>query len=186
MNPVFNRAYITKYKVFWIIFALCFLANLAFYASVINRQKLAIADLQQKYTETRQLKTRGLSSKDSFAELKSARRSWQVFIDKLPPVTMVTLGIKDLIRIISRYESSNNKLLFNPKKVDQLELWRYSTEFTITDGYENIRKLLAEIQNAPHLFCIEKLSMVKSASEGKVDLTLGITMYSRLSDETAG
>lgn len=186
MNPLFNRAYILKYKVFWIIFGVCFFANLAFYASVINRQKLTIADLQQKYTETRQLNTRGLNSKDSFSELKSARRSWQEFIGKLPPVTMVTLGIKDLIRIISRYESSNNKLLFNPKKVDQLELWRYSTEITITDGYENIRKLLAEIQNAPHLFCIDKLSMAKSASEGKVDLTLGITMYSRLNNETAG
>ena len=161
------------------------MANFAFYASIINGQKLIIADLQKKYTDARQLKAIGLNSKDSFSELKSVQRSWEQFLDKLLPVSMVTFGIKDLIRIIGQYESSNKKLLFKPKKVDQLELWRYSTEITITDRYDNIRKLLAEIQNSPHLFCIEKLLMVNSTSEGKVDLTLGIAMYSRLNDENA-
>lgn len=180
MEPLLNKKYILKYKIFWSICVILLAANLIFYASVINRQKAAIADLQKKYSDARQLRSRDLNKKDPFLEFERARQSWQEFIAKLPPVTMVTFVIKELIRIIDRYESTNTKLIFRPEKVDLLELWKYSTEITITDKYENIRKLLAEIQNSPNLFCIEKLSMIQSKKEGNVDLTLGITTYSRL------
>jgi Tfp pilus assembly protein PilO len=182
MESLFNQIYILKYKIFWIIGGILLAANLIFYASVINGQKATIADLQKKYSNTRQLRSRDLNKKDPVHELKTARESWQEFISKLPPVTMVTFGIKELISIIDRYESSNTKLIFRPEKVALLELWKYSTEITITGEYENVRKLLAEIQNSPNLYCIEKLSMIQSKKEGKVDLTLGITTYSRLNN----
>jgi len=183
MDSLFNKKHILKYKIFWSICGTLIAVNLIFYVSVINGQKITITDLQKQYSDTRQLRSRDLTGKDPLFELETARQSWQKFTAKLPPITMVTFGIKELIRIIDRYESSNTKLIFKPEKVDLLELWKYSTEITITDTYENGRKLLAEIQNSPNLFCIENLSITKSKTEGKVDLTLGITTYSRLDND---
>lgn len=183
MDPLFNKKYILKYKIFWSICGILLAANLIFYVSVIKGQKIAITDLQKQYSDTRQLRSRDLTEKDPLLELKTARQSWQEFTAKLPPITMVTFGIKELIKIIGQYESSNTKLIFRPEQVALLELWKYSTEITITDKYENSRKLLAEIQNSPNLFCIENLSITQSKTEGKVDLTLGITTYSRLDDD---
>ncbi len=180
MDLFLLKKYILKYKIFWGICGMIFTANLVFYASVIDKQKTMLASLQEKYSNTRQLGLPGSSPKNPFLQYKMAEQSWQTFILKLPQMSMVTYGIKELKKKISTYGSSVNKLVFRPEKIDSLELWKYSIEISVIGRYENVRQLLADIQNSPSLFCIEKLSVKRDKQEGSVNLKLGIATYCRL------
>jgi len=180
MNLFLLKKYISKHKVFWGVCGMILAANLLFYAFVISRQKTMIADLQEKYSNNRKIGGMESNGKNPLLELKMAQQSWHTFIETLPQMSMVTYGTKELKKIISTYGSSSNKLVFKPEKVDSLGLWKYSIEISVIGTYKNVRLLLADVQNSPTLFCIEKLSMKQAKQEGSVNLKLGIATYCRL------
>jgi len=107
MDLFLLKKYILKYKIFWSACGIILVANLVFYASIINRQKTMITSLQERYSNTRQLGLPGSSPKNPFLQYKMAEQSWQKFIEKLPQVTTVTFRIKELINVINTCGSSD-------------------------------------------------------------------------------
>jgi hypothetical protein len=69
-------------------------------------------------------------------------------------------------------------MIFKPSTVDILPLFKYTTHFNVTTTYPRLKGLLADVQEAPGLFCIEELSVENQSKDSEsVVLSLTIAMY---------
>ncbi len=103
----------------------------------------------------------------------------QTFMDILPPMDMVSEKARELGEIIQGQGSETGVMVFKPKRISDIGMWRYAASITIKNRYENIKKTLAAIQNSSSLFCIEHLSIKKEGPAGQVEMKLVIATYCR-------
>ena len=80
--------------------------------------------------------------------------------------------------ILERNGMQSEGVRLNPQEIDDLFVLKYGAEITAIGSYPEIKKLLADIQNSPTLFCIEKLSLAyQSGVRHQVKMNLTLTTY---------
>ncbi len=150
------------------------LINLIFYGVFISPRQKKIYKLQKQYLEKRTFeKTDKVSNRSQYP---NALKALNEFKKKLPPASSFPNSIDELNRIFSKHGLSMGQLLFKASKTENLALSKYSTSFTVTGNYMDLKSLLADLQNHSRLFCIEKLSFAKK-SKGQVDMAISLATY---------
>jgi Tfp pilus assembly protein PilO len=154
------------------------LLNSVLYLSLIKNQKEEISTLQQVYSQKRRA---GRSSPDyKISQYLAIRESILTFKEYIPEVSEFAESIKELDTVLHEPGLLAGKRIFKPTRIDTLSLWKYSTSFSVKGKYSNLKSLLANIQNLPGLFCIEKLALQnRSKKTEQMEMTLTIATYFR-------
>ena len=169
--------YILKnHKFFCGLIILILLLNLILYLSFIRNRKIQIADLQKIYTQTR--KSGEVNTNDKIEQYFKAKKSVLAFKKALPETSEFAEKIKELNTALRKHGLSISKMMFKPVKIDNLSLWKYSTSFSVSGKYSQLKDFLANLQNLPVLFCIESISFKnRSEKSEKVDMAITISTY---------
>ncbi|MFZ5573107.1 MAG: hypothetical protein ACOZF0_22120 [Thermodesulfobacteriota bacterium] len=167
------------YKIFWSVCGSILVINLMIYWGAIVKQQNEVDQLRIRYSKIRTQHLRRDEPADSEKHYRKAEDSLRAFADTLPSMAVVSEKARELGEIIRNQGVDAGAMMFKPKRVEGLGLWRYEASITITNQYETIKKLLAAIQNSPSLFCIEHLSIKKEIRTGLVELKLAIATYCR-------
>jgi hypothetical protein len=150
--------------------------NIFFHAFFSTAWRSRVGELQDLYAQKRELKATGRD--ETAAGYLKAREDIRAFMDRVPDKAAFTDRVRELNDILDRHGLSVDKMIFKPSTVDILPLSKYTTQFKVTATYPGLKGLLADIQEAPGLFCIEELSVENQSKDREsVALSLGIAMY---------
>ena len=167
-----------RYRFFWAACCLVLMANVAFYLFIVRGERHRLDKLHQQYltirTQEAQLIKNGNGSAAHYLEV---RNDLEKFVDMLPPVVTVADKVRELNAVLGKHNFSVNNMTFRPDKTSPFSLWKYTTSFTVTGSYSELKDLLAGIQNLRGLFCIESLMLSRSKGNTQVDMTLSIATY---------
>lgn len=160
----------------WCVCLILLAGNIFFHVFYATAWRGRIDVLQAFYAQKRALKATG-GDETAVGYLK-AREDIRAFMDRVPEKAAFTDRVRDLSDILDRHGLSVEKMTFKPSTVDILPLSKYTTYFKVTASYPRLKGLLADIQEAPGLFCIEDLSFEnQSRDRENLVLSLGIAMY---------
>ncbi len=163
-------------RLLWSACLILLAGNIIFYAFFATAWRSRVGELQDIYAHERGLRPTG--GDDTAAGYLKARQDIQTFMDRLPEKATFTDRVKELNDILDRHGFSVEKMIFKPSTVDILPLSKYTTHFKVAAPYPMLKRLLADIQEAPGLFCIEDLSVENQSNDReKVVLSLGIATY---------
>jgi hypothetical protein len=150
--------------------------NIFFHVFYASAWRGRIDGLQDLYAQKRALKATG-GDETAVGYLK-AGEDIRAFVDRVPEKAAFTDRVRDLGDILGRHGLSVEKMTFKPSTVDILPVSKYTTHFKVTASYPRLKALLADIQEATGLFCIEDLSFESQSRDSEnVVLSLGIAMY---------
>jgi Tfp pilus assembly protein PilO len=165
-------------RFFWGSCILILLLNLGYYAVYIQRQKDEIGKLQATYSGKRN-PGQGYPGQE-FASYMVAQLDINIFKAKLPLKETFVEQIKELNDLLHRNGLSVNRITFKPEEVGSLKLWKYSSTFSVTGKYAQLKGFIADLQNSPSLFSLDSLSLLNRSDGGeRVDMTLQISTYFR-------
>jgi Tfp pilus assembly protein PilO len=69
---------------------------------------------------------------------------------------------------------------FAPSEAKELGLWKYATSLAVKGSYASLKAFLADLQNSPSLFAIEKLGFENDPeNKGALQMTLNISTFFR-------
>lgn len=159
--------------------------NLLFHLFVVKGQGEKIEALGRLYLEKRQI---------TFTPEKKDRRTLvyhrekaalNAFREKLPSVSGLAGQAEELFGYIRNAGLSATMLNFRSEPLGGGLFLRYTTSFTVTGRYGDIKRMLIRLRNSPNLFCIEKLTIRRKQGEsGELDMGLTLaTYFSREKDE---
>jgi Tfp pilus assembly protein PilO len=163
-------------RLLWSACVILLAGNIVFYSFFLKGWAGKVSELQAVYAQKRELTTTG--GDDAEDGYLKARKDVRTFVDRLPEKATFTDRVRELHDILDRNGLSVEKMTFKPSSVDVLSLSKYTTEFKVAATYPRLKRLLADIQEAPGLFCIEGLSIEnQSKDQENVVLSLVISMY---------
>ena len=154
------------------------IANVAFYLLMVRPERKRIHELHDQYIKIRKRDAQpAKKGKHSTAQYLEVKADLKKFVDMLPPVVTVADKARELNAVLDKHHFSINKMTFRPDKTSTFSLWKYTTSFTVTGSYSQLKNLLADIQNLRGLFCIENLILSRQKDNDRVDMTLSIATY---------
>jgi hypothetical protein len=163
-------------KVFWAIIGALLVVNLIFYVTFVRSQHGTADQLHRAYMQKEKAGV-GKSDLEIQQHLKMAE-GIETFRKIVGNSNQFSQRISDLHTILQRQDISQSKMIFEPSSVDQLELLKYTTSFTVSGSYQSLRRLLADIQNSSSLHCIESISLSsKTPDADDVTMALKIATY---------
>jgi hypothetical protein len=163
-------------RLLWSACVLVLAGNIVFYFFFLTGWADKVSELQAVYAQKRgRTMTGGDGAEVGYLK---ARKDVRTFVDRLPEKATFTDQVKELNDILGRNGLSVAKMTFKPSAVDVLSLSKYTTELKVAATYPKLKRLLADIQEAPGLFCIEGLSIENQSKDREnVVLSLVISMY---------
>ena len=178
MNKEQLKKALLRYKFFWTACCLVLIANVAGYMTIIRSQRNKIDELHNQYVKIRRQNVPPTQKgDDTTAQYLKVKGDVKTFVDMLPPVVTVADKVRELNAALGKHNFSVDKMTFRPIRTSTLSLWKYTTAFTVTGKYSELKVLLADIQNLRGLFCIEKLILNRSKDQERISMTLGIATY---------
>ncbi len=177
----FYRIYkiIIANKIFWTFCALVLFVNLIIYISIIREQQDTIHELQKNYTELRKNWNPKSAKSDAVRMIENTKLGLKAFMDSLPAMANISDKARELSYILKKKDMNMGRITFKPERRDVISLWRYSTTISAIGSYESIKRVLADIQGSPSLFCIEHLSLMRIAEQNLVNMKLRVATYCR-------
>lgn len=173
---------VSAYKLFWTLCGVLLAVQIFLYTGPIQKQETEMAQLQARYFDLRSKSDSMQQPGSGVGYYLQAMTAWSLFQQKLPVMSEVSDTARELRYLLEKERVDVGAMTFKPEWVKELDLWRYTTAVTISGPYENVRKALAHIQNAPNLFCVESFSMKQGSGDGRVELRLVIATYCRASE----
>lgn len=156
---------------------LILLVNLAFYTAVIQRQRDRVGRLEAVYSQKRNPAGLGLEG-ERIAGYMVAGEEVKEFEASLPPKEEFVERLKEMHDLLERHGLTMDRITFKPEAVGSLNLWKYTSAFDVTGRYAQLKGFIADLQNSPHLFCLEKLSFInRSSTRETVDMKLEVATY---------
>jgi hypothetical protein len=163
-------------RLLWSACLILLAGNIVFYSFFSKDWGSRVNELQAIYAQKRGL--RNTVGDDAAAGYTKSREDIRTFMDRLPEKATFTDRVRELNDILDRHGLSVEKMSFKPSIVDILPLSKYTTHFKVIATYLRLKGLLADIQEAPGLFCIEELSVENQSKDMEsVVLSIGIAMY---------
>jgi len=165
-------------RFFWAMCILILLLNVGYYAVYIQRQKDEIGKLQATYSGKRNPGEEYPGQE--FASYMVAQLDLNIFRAKLPLKEKFVELVKELNDLLHQHGLAVDHITFEPEKVASLKLWKYTSAFRVSGRYDQLKGFIADLQNSPDLFSVDKLSLVnRSKDEERVDMNLQISTYFR-------
>lgn len=182
MNRIMNKNQLKKilfrYRFFGAACCLVLIANVAFYIFIIKGERRKVDALHHQYIKIRARDTQSFKKGDnSTAQYLEVKKDLNKFVDMLPPVVTVADKVRELNAVLDKHHFSVNRMTFSPDKTSPFSLWKYTTLFTVSGNYSELKNLLADIQNLRGLFCIESLMLNRPKGNDQIDMTLSIATY---------
>ena len=163
-------------KVFWWIITFILILNLGFFATIGRSQKKRISDLQNEYRVKRQAQQPQKDPKQE--KFLLAKQDIKKFREGLPLKMKFTDVASEIFNILRKHRLSATKIIYKPEPMEAQRMVKYSTSFTISGEYQDLKTFLADMQESTTLFCIESLSFSdRLGEEETVDLKLRISTY---------
>lgn len=164
-------------RFFWGGCVFILLLNLAFYVVVIERQRDRMARLETVYSKKRNpvgLRAEG----ERIAGYRIAGEEVKLFEAGLPPKEKFVQRLKEMHDLLERHGLTMDRITFKPKAVGALKLWKYTSSFSVSGRYAQLKGFIADLQNSPNLFCLEKLSFInRSSTRELVNMKLEVSTY---------
>ena len=163
-------------RVFWWVISALLILNLFFFTVFAKSQRSGISELQNIYKIKRKAQ---LPQKDPNQErFIQAKKDLLFFKEQLPPRTRFTDIASELFETLRRNNLYAGKTVYKPEAVDFQGIWKYTTSFTVSGQYPDLKAFLADIQQSKTLFCIENISFSSLMGEDEfVDMKLTISTY---------
>jgi hypothetical protein len=163
-------------RLLWTACLILLAGNILFYTFFATAWRSRVGELQDLYAHKRGL--RAPEADDTAASYLKAKEDIQTFMDRLPEKATFTDRVRELNDILDRHGLSVENMTFKPSIDGILSLSKYTTHFKVSATYGRLKRLLADIQEAPGLFCIEELSLENQSTDREsVVLSLGIATY---------
>jgi Tfp pilus assembly protein PilO len=163
-------------RLLWSACLILLAGNILFYAFFATTWRSRIGQLQELYAHKRGLRATG--GNETAAGYLKAREDIRTFMDRLPEKATFTDRVRELNDILDRHGLFVEKMTFKPSIASILPLSKYTTHFKVAATYAKLKRLLADILEAPGLFCIEELSLENQSTDREsVVLSLGIATY---------
>ncbi len=177
LKPVFRQ-----YRIFWIIFVLFTLGNILYYSTAIRSAERRSEALRAEYRTRRTALNQVPEVDSAVRQYIQAKQDIQTFRKKLPDGDVAGELTDELNSLLRNNNVDSSPVIFTSQGVDKLFLIRYTAEFSAIAPYSAVKKLLADIQNSPHLFCIESLDLKnRSGDTGQAEIHLKIATWLRVS-----
>ena len=123
------------------------IANVAFYVLIVRGEQNRVDELHDQYIKIRRRDAQpAKGGNDSTSHYLEIMAGLKKFVDMLPPVVTVADKARELDAVMDRHNFSVNKMTFRPDKTSTFSLWKYTTSFTVTGSYSELKNLLADIQ----------------------------------------
>ncbi|MBU0993992.1 MAG: type 4a pilus biogenesis protein PilO [Proteobacteria bacterium] len=162
-----------------ISFGICFVllaANVLMYIILVAGQGKDIDSLQERYSKLRRLKNTPKPNGET--GYLASRKDLEQFYDHLEPESDFIDMVGDLKERFTESGLVVSKMTFKPEYLANHSLWKYTTSCTVTGGYRQLKKILADIQTSPFLLCIDQLAFYNDSNEKeKVDMSIAFTTY---------
>ena len=150
--------------------------NFIFYLGFIGYQEGKIEDLQESYSKIRNYKHNAQHNEEN--HYLKVREDLRNFDNQIVPVSSFVKIVSDLKNKFQRSDVMVSKMTFKPDQLKDQALWKYTTSFTLSGEYKTLKRILADIQNSPNLYCIDRFAFYNdSDTSEKVELSLSITTY---------
>jgi Tfp pilus assembly protein PilO len=169
-----------KSQLLWGLCLLLLLLNVGFYFFFIRGQHQQIRDLQARYSRQRAELAR-FSKTFGGGELYAKRLAvLEAFQDHLPQKIAFTEKAAEIEALLKKNGLRVEKMSFTPSEAKELGLWKYTTSLAVNGPYASLKAFLADLQNSPSLFAIEKLGFQNDpANKGALEMTLNISTFFR-------
>ena len=139
-------------------------------------RNVQILKLQEQYSSIRRMKNReGADPADPYVKAKQDIRA---FYDRLEPKKAFLVMVGDLKQLLDQSGLSLPRMTFKPEFLKGPSVWKYQTSCTMSGSYPDLKEILAKLQSAEELFCIDQLSLYHDApSRDKMSMTIEFTTF---------
>lgn len=156
------------------------LLNVFFYVFYIRSQQQQVRELQVRYSRQR-AELAQLSKTAGGKELQARQEAvLEAFENRLPQKVAFTEKAAEIDQLLRKNGLRVEKMSFTPSEAKELALWEYATTLSVKGSYDGLKGFLADLQNSPSLFSIEKLSFEKDLEDnGPLEMTLSLATFFR-------
>jgi type IV pilus assembly protein PilO len=164
-------------RLFWGVCGVLLMLNLLFYGFFVKDQRNRIREMEKTYMAKRAMT---LQKENGSARFLKVKGDLDLFKERLTPRADFSDKIKVLNQLLDDHGLPVKGMTYTPASQAEgpLALWKYTSSFSVTGNYGQLRRLLADIQNAEALFCIEGLSFEgPSKDRADVEMKLKIASY---------
>lgn len=169
-----------KTRVLWGLCLLLLVFNVGFYIFFIRGQQQQIRDLQARYSRQR-AELAQFSKTFGGGELYAKHVAvLEAFQNHLPQKIAFTEKAAEIDELLKKNGLRVEKMSFAPSEAKELGLWKYTTSLAVKGNYASLKAFLADLQNSPSLFAIERLWLENDpANKGALEMTLNISTFFR-------
>ncbi|MFO7495892.1 MAG: type 4a pilus biogenesis protein PilO [Desulfobacterales bacterium] len=169
-----------KSRVLWGFCLVLLALNAGYYVFFIRDQQQQVRDLQVRYSRQR-AELAQFSKTAGGSELYAKRVAvLEAFQGHLPQKVAFTEKAAEIDELLQNNGLRVEKMSFAPSEAKELGLWKYATSLAVKGSYASLKNFLADLQNSPSLFAIEKLSFENEPeNNGSLELTLNISTFFR-------
>ena len=168
-------------QAFWIIWGAVILFNLFYYMGYVRENRRLGAKLETEYGDARRELARISRQDDTYQAYWAAKQALQTFRRLLPEEKEMETVAGELREIIGGNGlTAEAEIRFKAEGIVDLLLLKYGMTLSLSGTYEQVKRTLADIQNSPRLFSIEKISLAAGTRDGReATLSLTLTTYFR-------
>ncbi|MFY9943685.1 MAG: type 4a pilus biogenesis protein PilO [Desulfobacterales bacterium] len=168
-----------KSRVLWGVCLDLLALNIGFYVFFIRGQQQQVRDLQVRYS--RQRAELAQFSKTGGGDLVAKQVAvLEAFQGHLPQKVAFTEKAAEIDELLKNNGLRVEKMSFAPSEAKELGFWKYATSLAVKGSYASLKSFLADLQNSPSLFAIEKLSFENDPEKtGSLEMTLNISTFFR-------
>lgn len=167
------------HKLLFGLTGLILVINLAVFFRIREEQITTIPRLHQTYEAKR--KASLLQRPDTPAlRMEQTKEDLLRFAGSLPDGLTVPDVMQEVLELLAGNGLPRVNMSFTPESANFPNLMRYTTSFSVSGEYPQLKTFLAALQNSKTLFCIEGLSLANQTGDsGPVTLQLKLALYLR-------
>ncbi|GBC59826.1 hypothetical protein DENIS_0767 [Desulfonema ishimotonii] len=174
------KAAFRAYRVFWVVAAGVLLANILFYAIAVQEKVRETEALREAYMSKRKKTSVPVEADDKLRQYIGAKQALQAFRKMLPRNNRIREIENEVTALIGRNKLTADPPVFHSDGPGEMLLWCYRAELSVTGPYAGLKQFLADIQNSPRLYCIERLSLQnRSGATEQAEMVLDLSTWMR-------
>ncbi len=169
-----------KRRALWGLCLVLLALNAGLYVFFIRGQQQQVRDLQVRYSRQRAELLQFSGTTGGSGPYAKQVAVLEAFQNQLPQKVAFTEKAAEIDELLKKNGLQVEKMSFAPSEAKELRLWRYATSLAVKGPYASLKSFLADLQNSPSLFAIEKLSFENDPKNNEpLEMTLNISTFFR-------
>ena len=166
-----------------ILMAVLVLLNVLFFVYLTQFLEKDVEDLERRYisqqSEVRKAEQGGRSAESPLVVYARGIKDLRIFQEAIPKISELTGLVGELSDLAERSGLEIDRISYNPKWQEDIQLFKYSPNFVVTGSYNQIKKFTHKIEQSKRLVAINEMKLNRSKKDQEVKLSLKLTTYFR-------